>query len=108
MQKLASALNFTSSGKEAKKPLCRQPLNSAFNHTLGRVLPDEETERAEEVEKTTHPFLFPAREQERPRGKSSTKMDGNSAEQLMHSSIWLVQDLRHYETLVKEEAGKII
>ncbi|KAL7369525.1 hypothetical protein ABVT39_001699 [Epinephelus coioides] len=41
---------------------------------------------------------------ERPRGKSSTKTDGNSAEQLMHSSVWLGQDPRDYETLVEEEA----
>ena len=43
---------------------------------------------------------------ERPRGKSSTKTDGNSAEQLMHSSVWLGQDLRDYETLVEEEAER--
>lgn len=51
--------------------------------------------------KNTHP---PCSRRERPRGKSSTKTDGNSAEQLMHSSVWLGQDLRDYETLVEEEA----
>lgn len=43
---------------------------------------------------------------ERPRGKSSAKTDGNSAEQLMHSSVWLGQDLRDHETLVEEEAER--
>lgn len=43
---------------------------------------------------------------ERPRGKSSAKTDGNSAEQLMHSSVWLGQDLRDHETLVEKEAER--
>lgn len=51
--------------------------------------------------RNAHP---PCSRQERPRGKSSTKMDENSAEQLMNSSVWLGQDLRDCETLVGEEA----
>lgn len=107
VQKWASVPYLTSSGKGAKKPLCRRPLNSALNHTLGRFLSDEATEQADDVRKKhcTYAPPPPAR-RERPRGKSSTKTDGNSAEQLMHSSVWLGQDLRDYETLVEEEAER--
>lgn len=114
VQKLASVPYLTSSGKGAKKPRCCRPLNSALNHTLGRFLLDEVTaDRACLVgggyggeggaEKTKHP---PRSWQERPRGKSSTKTNGNSAEQLMHSSVWLGQDLRDYKTLVEEEVQR--
>ncbi len=57
----------------------------------------------EKKKKTPTP---PLARRERPRGKSSTKTDGNSAEQLMHSSVWLGQDLRDYETLVEEEVER--
>lgn len=51
VQKWASVPYLTSSGKGAKKPLCRRPLNSALNHTLGRFLSDEATEQADDVRK---------------------------------------------------------
>lgn len=38
-------------GKGAKKPLCRRPLNSALNHTLGRLLSDKATEQTDDLEK---------------------------------------------------------
>lgn len=101
VQKLASVAYLTSSGKEAKKPLCLRTLSSALNHTLGRLFSDEATEQAGGVWQNT-----PPPQQERPQGKSSMKTDGNSAEQLMHFFIWLGQDLRDYETLVEEEAER--
>ena len=63
VQKWASVPYLTSSGKGAKKPLCRRPLNSALNHTLGRFLSDEATEQADDVGKKnlapTRPPLLP-------------------------------------------------
>lgn len=63
VQKWASVPYLTSSGKGAKKPLCRRPLNSALNHTLGRLLSDEATEQTDDVgekkkkKKTPTPLL---------------------------------------------------
>lgn len=61
VQKLASVPYLTSSGKTAKKHLCRRPLNSALNHTLGRLLSDEATEETEDVggkKEKKHPPLL--------------------------------------------------
>lgn len=100
VQKLASVPHLTSSGKGAKKPLCCRPLNSALNLTLERIFPDEETE---DVEKNHPALLFLKTEGDRPRGKSWKEIDGNSSEPLMHSFVWLVQDLRDCKSLVKGE-----
>lgn len=91
-QKLAAVPPLTSSHTGAKKPLCRRPLNSALNHTLGGLLSEEATEQTWHRGKKNHPPTAFSRE--RPRGKSTMKMDGNSAEQLMHSLVWLRQHLR--------------
>lgn len=40
-----------------------------------------------------------------PQGKLSMKTDKNSAKQLIHSSVWLGEDLREHETLSGEELG---
>ncbi|CAB1445450.1 unnamed protein product [Pleuronectes platessa] len=103
------------SSRGAKKPLCCRPLNSVLNHTLGGVpfqarrwsrrTTSGKTEKKKKKKKKKKggkkaPTL-PAHPSEGPRGKSSTKTDGDSAEQFMHSSVWLGQDLRDYETLVE-------
>lgn len=61
VQKWASVPYLTSSGKGAKKPLCRRPLNSALNHTLGRFLSDEATEQADDVRKKHCTYAPPPR-----------------------------------------------
>lgn len=87
VQKLASAPYLTSSDKGAKKPPSHRLLNSALSHTSTGVLPDVEIEQTEDVERTTHNSLYLMRQREKPQGKSSMKMDGNSTEKLMNSYV---------------------
>lgn len=68
----------------------------------GEATPQTDDVDRKERKKKRASTPFPCFLRERPRGKSSTKTEGNSAEQLMHCSVCLGQDLRDYATLVEE------
>lgn len=60
------------------------------------MLSDEATEQTQDVEEGGGGG---------PQGKLSMKTDKNSAKQLIHSSVWLGEDLRDHETLSGGELG---
>lgn len=94
-QKAARVPRLTSSSK----PLSASAAELGAQTHFVKMFSDEATKQTEDVEEGW------GMGGGGPWGKLSMKTDKNSAKQLIHSSVWLGEDLRDHETLSGEELG---